>query len=134
MRASRAEYMKRWRKNNPEKYKKSLDKQLQREKKERDENKKPPQTRKGSDPCDSLRPEVISVLLDTDDKEWALSKLHELSNDEWDSYKLYSLDRVLGKANYRIGFNGKRFAGSKDVKMLQDIRPELFNKIYKLLS
>jgi hypothetical protein len=52
----------------------------------------------------------------------------------WQSYKLVANGVVPGKANYRLAWNGERFAVHKDIEALEEFRPTLAKAVLKALD
>jgi hypothetical protein len=56
------------------------------------------------------------------------------ADSAWQNYKLVANGVVPGKANYRLAWNGERFALHKDVEALQEFRPTLAKAVLKVLD
>jgi hypothetical protein len=75
--------------------------------------------------------EQIGVI--ENDNQW-LVFVKESADSQWTSVKVAAADRVQGKANYWLGWDGKRFANFKDTLAAAQHRPELLHKVERLLE
>lgn len=65
--------------------------------------------------------------------EWYLYQREE-TEGEWQNLKLAAQGRVLRKANYWFGWNGKRSNGARDWMTLTGHRPELHEALMGYLK
>ena len=56
------------------------------------------------------------------------------ADSPWQSFKLVADGVVPGKANYRLSWNGERFAVHPHVELLQEFRPALAKAVLKVLD
>jgi hypothetical protein len=56
------------------------------------------------------------------------------ADSPWQSFKLVADGVVPGKANYRLAWNGERFAVHPHVELLQEFRPALAKAVLKVLD
>lgn len=66
--------------------------------------------------------------------EWEMYSKVPDADSAWQSYKLVANGVVPGKANYRLAWNGERFAVHKDVEALEEFRPALAKAVLKVLD
>lgn len=76
--------------------------------------------------------ECVDVFL-SEGIEWHLYRKFEKAN-EWDDYKLVADGAAETKANYWLGWNGKRTNRVNDWRTLEDNRPELHALVLKFLT
>ena len=58
----------------------------------------------------------------------------ENADSEWASVKVVAAGRARGKANYWLGWDGKRFANFKDMLALAQHRPDLLHMVERMLE
>lgn len=58
----------------------------------------------------------------------------EGNESEWLTAKIVSDGRALSKANYWLGWNGKRFNQQQDTFAMLQQRPELMHKVERMLE
>ena len=56
------------------------------------------------------------------------------ADSPWQSFKLVADGVVPGKANYRLAWNGERFAVHKDIDLMKEFRPALAKAVLKVLD
>ena len=65
---------------------------------------------------------------------WMLYSKVPDADSPWQSFKLVADGVVPGKANYRLSWNGERFAVHPHVGLLQEFRPALAKAVLKVLD
>lgn len=55
-------------------------------------------------------------------------------DSEWMTVKVVAVDRAPSKANYWLGWNGKRFAQQQDAFAIMQHRPELLRAAERMLE
>jgi hypothetical protein len=65
---------------------------------------------------------------------WILYSKVPDADSAWQSFKLVADGVVPGKANYRMGWNGERFAAHDGIESLQEFRPALAKAVLKALD
>lgn len=75
--------------------------------------------------------EQIAVI--EDDARW-LVFVKDNPDNEWLTVKIAADGRVPFKANYWLGWNGKRFAQVQDTFAIMQRRPELFKVVERLID
>ena len=58
----------------------------------------------------------------------------ENADNGWASVKVVADGRARGKANYWLGWDGRRFANFKDTLALMQHRPELLKAVERMLD
>jgi hypothetical protein len=85
---------------------------------------------KGKKPCTDGW-EHIGVI--ENDGQWHMF-VKENADNEWASVKVVAAERAQRKANYWLGWDGKRFANFKDTLAMMQHRPELLRKVEQMLD
>ena len=67
------------------------------------------------------------------DVRW-LAFVKDTPDSEWITVKLVADGRAPRKANYWLGWDGKRFANFKDTLALMEHRPELLKAVERMLD
>lgn len=67
------------------------------------------------------------------DVRWRMF-VKENADSGWASVKVVAAGRAQGKANYWLGWDGKRFANFKDTLVMMQGRPELLHKVEQMLE
>lgn len=67
------------------------------------------------------------------DVRW-LVFVRQKDDTDWLTVKIVAAGRARGKANYWIGWNGKRFSQQTDTFLLMQQRPELMHKVEQMLE
>jgi hypothetical protein len=60
--------------------------------------------------------------------------VYESGDSEWLTAKVVFDGRIACKANYRLGWNGKRFSQQQDTFAILHRRPELLHKVERMLE
>jgi len=71
-------------------------------------------------------------VIENDGQWWMFVK--ENADNGWASVKVVADGRAQGKANYWLGWDGKRFANFKDTLAMMQHRPELLHKVERMLE
>ncbi len=71
-------------------------------------------------------------VIENDGQWWMFVK--ENAENGWASVKVVADGRARGKANYWLGWDGKRFANFKDTLAMVQHRPELLHKVERMLE
>lgn len=69
-----------------------------------------------------------------DDEVWWLVFVKNSPTSEWMTVKVVADGRVPCKANYWLGWNGKRFAQVQDAFAIMQRRPELLKAVERLVE
>ena len=69
-----------------------------------------------------------------DGVNWVLYEKVSDIDSVWKNYKLVADGMVLGIANYRLAWNGERFADHPDVQTLNEFRPTLEKAVFQVLG
>jgi hypothetical protein len=69
-----------------------------------------------------------------DGVNWVLYEKVSDVDSVWKNYKLVADGMVLGIANYRLAWNGERFADHPDVQTLNEFRPTLGKAVFQVLG
>ncbi len=67
------------------------------------------------------------------DGQWRLF-VRQKAETEWVTVKVAAVGRAQGKANYWLGWNGKRFSQQTDTFAMMQDRPELLHKVERMLE
>jgi len=67
------------------------------------------------------------------DVRWRLF-VRQKADTEWLTVKVAAVGRASGKANYWLGWNGKRFSQQTDTFAMMQGRPELLHKVEQMLE
>ena len=67
------------------------------------------------------------------DNQWQVF-VKQKADTEWLSVKVVAAGRAQGKANYWLGWDGKRFANFKDTLAMVQGRPELMHRVEQMLE
>ena len=66
---------------------------------------------------------------------WLVAKRKKPTNDtDWRMVKVAAAGSVPRKANYWLGWDGKRFARGKDIAIMASGRPELLAAVHALFA
>lgn len=60
--------------------------------------------------------------------------VRQKADSEWMTAKVAAYGRAQGKANYWLGWNGKRFSQQVDTFAMMQDRPELLHKVERMLE
>lgn len=69
-----------------------------------------------------------------DGVNWVLYEKIADTKGAWKNYKLVANGMASGAANYRLAWNGQRFADHPDVNNLQEFRPALAKAVLQALT
>ena len=67
------------------------------------------------------------------DRQWRVF-VKENVESGWMTVKVAAIGRAQGKANYWLGWNGKRFSQQQDTFAILQQRPELLHKVERMLE
>ena len=65
---------------------------------------------------------------------WMLFEVPSLGSGGWRSLKLVSMSMRLGRANFRLAWNGKRMSGSSENKSIHQLEPALLDWVVDVLK
>jgi hypothetical protein len=72
--------------------------------------------------------ECIEVL-NTSEATWLVFIRDQEHSDIWKTVKVVADGKVTRKANYWLAWDGKKLAGTSDVKLMQSYRSELYGMV-----
>lgn len=67
------------------------------------------------------------------DVRWRMF-VRQKADTDWLTVKVAAAGRAQGKANYWLGWNGKRFSQQQDTFAMLQQRPELLHKVERMLE
>ena len=76
--------------------------------------------------------EFVSEVNPTGTCVWKIYVRHK--EGEWINFKIAAKAKATSKANYSLGWNGHRFALSRDYEVLVSKRPKLYDAVVEALK